>query len=127
LAAAEVEVNEHDVRHIEETLQIALPADYGATMAHGLSLPPDLFGYVLDDPSAILGINNEFRTGEFKFEWDDAWFIVGNDACGNLFILDLRVPNPPVLSWDHETHEMRYEAKSFGAFLERLREEPERF
>jgi hypothetical protein len=105
-----------DLDRIASSLGTQLPTEYSSLWKGPLPVAPGFEGYLIDDASAIVGINHELRTGEFAHEWDHRRFIVGNGAAGDLFFIILTDEAPAVYAWDHETHETRTVADSLSAF-----------
>ncbi len=115
-----------DVSRIERELGITVPEDYRALVT---DYPAELWKHVsdfdlLDDPSGVIEINREVRTGDFyDLTWPEEYFAIGETRRGDYYCLDLSNDASPVIYFDHEAKAFLERAPSLQEWWPKVVEE----
>lgn len=117
-------MTDDDFRLIEKNLGIQLPEDYKAVFRHYPERGLPVFDELLNDYYAVLQSNTLARQyaricGDDLEEvrWPANYFVIGNDAFGNAYFLDLAQPPYPVFFWEHESSEVQEVCAAIQQFV----------
>jgi hypothetical protein len=118
----EASMSPEGIARIEEALEIRVPPDYRELM---LAYPAVLVELgiadfeLLCEPEQVIAENRSIRVSRrFDTTWPDAYFLIGEDGCGDFYCLDLSRLNSPVILFDHECQAQFVElADSLEAWL----------
>ena len=103
-----------DLKRIEDELAIELPTAYRKFV---LRYPKALlelkrtFGKhsegpadreLLNDPDALIELNEMIQSSDNMDDFPPEYFLIGDDGCGNYYVLDTDEENSPVYFWNHE-------------------------
>ena len=115
-------MNTDDLDRIEAKLGVALPERYRATML-AYPFPPDHESaqYYMPDDADLVIEYNEIRPGPRHAPWPRELIVIGTDGSEELYVLDGRSDDAPVLVFDLEASELRPLAADFDAWLAQLR------
>jgi hypothetical protein len=90
-----------DFAKIEGTLRISLPAWYKSTL---ISYPfPSEESELFASADEVIRRNEDYRKeGWFDFPWPAAFFILGEDGCGNVYFAHLEGADQRIFIADHD-------------------------
>ncbi len=126
-------VRKHDIDRIETELAVTLPTHYRDFLA---SFPSTLIETKADlgwkqeapadrefrnDPDEIVSLNRDVRSPgtpwtEDEGPWPDRYFVIGDDECGNYWVIDLDSDDEGVWFYDHELSRFERQHESLQAF-----------
>lgn len=116
-------MNQDDVKKIEKNTEIKLPEFYKQVL---LNYPKELVGTeaedfgLLNDADVIIYENNDVRrNGYFGEAWPARYFIIGQNGCGDYFVINLNGTTFSVGYACHEKMECIAYAKSLDEFVEK--------
>jgi len=76
---------------------------------------------LLDDPSEIIEQNIDVRmNGYFGEKWPERYFIIGQNGCGDYYVIDLQSQNFSIGFSDHEAMECTLYASNKEEFISKL-------
>lgn len=94
---------ELQLAEVESSLDIILPQSYREVM---LDFPLSGDGeeqLLYDDPALVLDLNNRLRNEGFRgSNWPGSLLVIGGNAAGDLYFLDLARETSPVFAVTHE-------------------------
>ena len=98
-------MNQKNIAVIEDTLKVKLPGFYVDLLTN---YPPALLGTDAEDfalmssPEAIITENLSVRESFYGEIWPENFFVVGQNGCGDLYIIKLDAHLLSVSFFDHE-------------------------
>jgi len=113
-----------DIAEIEEALGFILPDSYRAVVlnypeALAETEAPD-FG-LFDTPTAVIDTNLEVRrNGYFGEPWPDQYVIIGENGCGDYYVITKNATEFTVGFSDHEAMECNLFASNLDDFIAKL-------
>ncbi|MCG6156693.1 SMI1/KNR4 family protein [Rubinisphaera margarita] len=113
-----------DIAAIERALGFSVPLAYSNVVTN---YPPALadteapdFG-LFDDPTLVIDANREVReNGYFGEQWPDQYVIIGENGCGDCYVVTRDVTKFSVGFADHAAKECNLFADSLDDFVARL-------
>lgn len=120
-----------DFALVEKNLRIRLPDDYKTVFTDYPGQGQTVFDELLNDYYAVLQANTlarqyahlELGDDLEEVPWPPHYFVIGHDAFGNAYFLDLNRAPSPVFFQDHETSEVKdvcAQVKKFVPYLLQL-------
>ena len=110
-----------DIRMIEEATGIKLPKAYADIITN---YPKELLGTdaqdfgLIDDAERIINENLSVRKdGFFGESWPERYFIVGENGCGDYYVINYESDDFTIGFANHETMECRPYADSLSDFI----------
>ncbi|MCQ3827847.1 SMI1/KNR4 family protein [Microbulbifer elongatus] len=120
-------MNQQEVEFIEEKTGINLPECYKQVV---LNYPGELLGTeaedyeLLNDPEVIIEENNEVRNnGYFGESWPAHYFIIGQNGCGDYYVVNLENREFSVGFACHEEMACHPYAASLSEFISKYLQE----
>jgi hypothetical protein len=107
---------------IEQAVGFALPTAYRevATKSPFRPIGRDAIYWFFDDPQTVISETlAPLSDGEYdQTQWQNGFLAIGQSAAGDLYLLDTRSCDLPVLSLSHETHLLATEWPTFDAYVQ---------
>lgn len=93
-------LTQEEIDQIESTFSLKLPARY----QHFLRQCdfPEADSDILLTPSELIETNQDVRSNE---DWNDCYFVIGGDGCGNFFCVDVTGKSEAIWIWEHDPPE----------------------
>ena len=113
-----------DITAIQDALGFPLPQPYIAVVTNYPAALADTeapgFG-LLDDADSVIAANNEVRkNGYFGEPWPDHYFIIGENGCGDYYVITTNATEFSVGFVDHEAMECNHFASDLDGFTNKL-------
>ena len=98
-------MTEKDIRSIEASLGVKLPAEYRRIVSAGK--PKEFWiGGLFNQPERVIEATRWLRDllADYGASWHESWVVVSEINGGDAVILDTGSPEAPLLLWNHETN-----------------------
>jgi hypothetical protein len=123
-------MTDEELDAIEAALRVKLPSDYRRVSVTFPFRPlgRDWVYWFYNDPALVVGETTDpLADGEYdRTGWRDSYVVIGQSACGDLYLLDTVLERSPVYCLSHESHAVEVEWPDFAAFVEEWLQAPER-
>lgn len=114
-------MNSEEIEIIEEKTGLVLPVSYKQVV---LNYPDELLGTeaedfgLLNDPEVIINENIDVRkNGYFGEKWPARYFIIGQNGCGDYYVINYQKEEFSVGFSDHETMACNPYASNLTEFI----------
>lgn len=96
-----------DIERVEEALGVELPIAYCELL---VSLPAEFKGSMgsffslglIADPELLIKINRIVQSGEWEDCDAEEYFVIGEDGCGNYYLIDPDDESTPIYFLEHD-------------------------
>ncbi len=93
-------LTQDEIDQIESTFSLKLPARYQRFLLQCDF--PEAGSDILLTSGELIATNHDVRSSE---DWNDRYFVIGSDGCGNLFCINVTDDSEAIWIWEHDPPE----------------------